>query len=128
MREYKMNPFVNFIVFCGPDIQVSDYEKMIGHEISDTSNYNMVVFPETTMGADATRKLVNDIVAKKQRTVFITRYDVVLSELGCLIGGTKSDLKYDDVLIILYNKDKNTIHSYTKEGYVTDNWPLGVLG
>ena len=107
-------------VICGQDLSL---QKALKHfEFYDQEVYD---FPESQNGPKGLRELVHQMVEQKVDTIFITRYDMILNELGaCVEQGL---ISYLDVDIHLYNDGDWSYYSFDNRGVISDNWPFGVL-
>ena len=107
-------------VLCGQDLSLQ--KALEGYEFTDQEVY---VFPESQNGPKGLRELVHLVIKASVDTIFITRYDMILNELGaCVEQGL---IGYLDVDIHLYNEGDWSYHSFNNQGVVCTNWPFGVL-
>ena len=114
-------------VFCGQNVQFHECINFDGN----VESAEVVLFPESGYGTEGVRKLVHNYIDNydenldENGVVFITRYDTILNELGCAISDKK--LKHDVVEIYLYDDGKWSTYGFTEEGFVSKDWPFGIL-
>jgi hypothetical protein len=119
-----------YVVICGPELSEADAFYAYD-EVNRMGNgkHILEVFPESNMGADGCRNLVRKYVEGDYEDipimVFITRYDMIPNELGCLISEGK--ISHEDVSILLDRGSEWDKFSFTPDGVIESGWPFGIL-
>lgn len=113
-----------FIVYCGQEL-------CIDRDVPDVMpGYEWTVWPEAICGANWVRAQVQDQIKLNKPTVYVTRYEHIVSELANMVADGKlsrDDVEFNLVQIIdgkaVASKHKMSEDSQT----IGDNWPIGVL-
>lgn len=114
-----------FIVYCGQEL---DDERDVPDNVP---GYCWAMFPERDGGANYVRGVVREQIRTNTPTVFVTRYEHVVSELASQVAD--GNVSRDDVLFVLVRDDENdnvmkTEHKMSADNqYIGDNWPMGIL-
>ena len=121
------------IVVCGPDLSVWQTRLTLGlkfrydDEISNVA-IPQYILPETTMGAEKIRELV-DFAVDKGYSFFATRYEHAVSQFACAV--VNGDLKKEDVLFVLIRQNEDGSELVTEhfmgDEYMGNDWPMGIL-
>ena len=110
-----------FIVWCGQDLNVEE------DVLYPESGYRVFVLPEKDGGANYLRNLVNDVIKTGIPTVFVTRFEFVVSEFA--LNVSSKTISRDDVVFRLVHEDRTWSEHRMDVGleFMGDKWPMGVL-
>jgi hypothetical protein len=112
-----------FIVWCGQDLNPEDERGFLFPQ----SGHREFILPEKDGGPNYLRNLVNDVIMAGIPTVFVTRFEFVVSEFA--LNVSRKTITRDDVVFRLVHEDRTWSEHRMDVGleFIGDNWPFGVL-
>lgn len=122
------------IVVCGPNLSRKESAMQVVKHQRDRGLHPLSIleFPEQEFGAKAVRDLVRNKVEELKRhkgtwTYYVaTRYEHAVSELAMMVPTSLSTHQLE-VWLVREPGDVMSQHGVNKEGYLNNDWPMGIL-